>query len=262
MMDAQAYRKFYEEIDREERYASQKAPEEHASYQKLINFINEFGLLDKKCLEIGSSVGIFQDMVADYTGLDIAASLSKYYRKPYLIVNEDGSYPFPDHTFDGIWAITVHEHIPNLNQALFELTRVLKVGGVVFFEPAWQCRPWAAEGLAVRPYRELGIWDRLLKALIPLRDSVLWRSLFIFPKRLYRHLLFLLGGKVGQLPYKKLRPNYGHFWTSDSDACNSIDPHDAILWFVSNGFLCLSHPLHLRTFLVRTGPLMFQKNWS
>lgn len=254
-----SYREFYEKIDREQVYGSTEAPESHAYYGELIKFINDFKLDGKKCLEVGSSKGIFQDVVQDYTGLDIAESLFQYYRKPFVLVRNDGSYPFPDNCLDAIWAIAVHEHIPEINQALHELKRILRPRGVVFFAPAWQCRPWASQGYAVRPYKNLDMRGKIIKALIPLRDSIWWRSLYIFPKRLCRHISFLLGKKYMKLKYKRLKANYEIFWTSDSDACNSIDPHDAILWFLSNGFRCLSHPTHRKAFFVRTGVLIFQK---
>ena len=253
------YKSFYEHIDRELTYSRADAPENHSYYKELNQFIQKYNLFDKKCLEIGSSKGIFQDTVSDYYGIDIAESLRKYYHKPYYLVNEDGTYPFQDNFFDAIWAFAVHEHIPNINQALFELRRVLKPGGLVLFAPAWQCRPWAAEGYAVRPYKDFNLKGKIIKALIPLRNSIIWRSLYIFPKRICRHILFLMGKRYHKLKYKKLIANYTTYWTSDSDACNSIDPHDAILWFVSNGFECLSHPMHLKAFFVRTGALIFRK---
>jgi hypothetical protein len=64
--------------------------------------------------------------------------------------------------------------------------------------------------------------------------------MYIFPKRMVRQGLFLLGYRFKQIRYKRLNANYDTFWTSDSDACNSIDPHDAILWFLSHGFDRLS----------------------
>ncbi len=254
-----SYKAFYERIDRESVYSAIDAPENHSSYLDLLRFIRDFDLFGKRCLEIGSSKGIFQNIVEDYWGLDICDSLAKYYQKPFYLVNEDGTYPFSDSFFDAVWSIAVHEHIPDINQALFELKRVLKPGGVVYFAPAWQCRPWAAQGYAVRPYRDLNLKGKIIKALIPVRNSIIWRSIFIFPKRIIRHFLFWMGKRYPELKYKKLNANYDTYWTSDSDACNSIDPHDAILWFVSNGFECLSHPLHLKALFVRTGVLIFKK---
>jgi SAM-dependent methyltransferase len=232
--------------------------ESHSFYDKLRQFIEQYSLSDKKCLEIGSGRGIFQDMVKDYTGTDIAQSVERYYHKPYKVATK-GRYPFENETFDAIWTITVFEHIPELQKALLEIKRLLRTKGFVYFAPAWQCRSWTSKGYPVRPYSNFDWKDKLIKSSIPIRNSVLWRSFFIFPKRLYRHLFFLLGRRYSEILYKKINPNYEHYWMSDSDACNSIDPHDAILWFESNGFSCLSHPLHLKAFFIRTGGIVFQK---
>jgi SAM-dependent methyltransferase len=200
-------------------------------------------------------------MVEEYWGTDIAESLARYYRKPYRVARGT-RYPFDDEMFDAIWTLAVYEHIPRLQDALLEIGRLLKPGGLLLFAPAWQCRPWAAEGYQVRAYRDLGWKGKCIKATIPVRDSVAWRALFIFPKRAARHLLFLLGWRYRQIRYKRLKANYDVYWTSDSDACNSIDPHDAVLWFWSHGFECISHSTHLAALFVRTGPLIFRKTRS
>ncbi len=182
-------KEFYEETDRA-RYSVRSDLKSHRAYEYLVRFIEDYDLKDKKCLEIGSSTGILQDLVPDYTGLDVAKSLKQYYRKPYFLINDDGSYPFENNSFDAIWSFAVHEHITDLQQALLELKRILKSGGVLFFWPAWFCSTWAAEGYAVRPYSELKLKGKIIKALIPVRGSVIWRSCFIFPKRIYRQLFF------------------------------------------------------------------------
>jgi SAM-dependent methyltransferase len=254
------YRDFYD-ARRSQTYAHdyrQIQAEQQPCYGQLREFIERFHLTDKRCLEIGSSGGFFQDMVEDYWGTDIAESLAQYYHKPYRVA-QGASYPFEDAMFDAIWTIAVFEHIPDLHKAMLEIHRLLKPGGVVFFAPAWQCRPWAAQGYSVRPYRDLDWKGRLIKATIPVRNSVWWRSLFVFPKRLIRHALFLAGFRPKELAYRRLIPNYEIFWCADSDACNSIDPHDAILWFLSHGFECVSHPTCTKVFLVRTGALVFRK---
>ena len=202
-MSNSSYKEFYKDIDRKQIYSTADAPEQHPSYRDLKQFIEEFDLTSKKLLEIGALKGAFQNIIQNYKGLDISESLAKYYHKPFFTVNNDGSYPFNGNIFDAIWAIDVHEHIPDINQALFELKRVLKPGGVVYFAPAWQCRPWASEGYAVRPFSDFTIKGKLIKALIPLRDSVLWRSFYLFPKRLFRHLSYLFGEKNYKLKYNK-----------------------------------------------------------
>ena len=261
-LDNCKYKRFYSQINRDDFYGNPaKFTEDHSAYRELYQFIQHFNLEKKRCLEIGSSKGIFQYIVEDYSGLDIEPSLARYYQKPYFTINDDGTYPFPDGEFDAIWSIAVHEHIPDLELALRELKRVLKPGGLVFLKPAWQCPSWNADGYPVRPYRDFDFKGKVIKASIPIRRSVLWRALFIFPKRVIRHILFLTGLKYKEIQYNKIKPNYEIYWMSDSDACNSIDPHDAILWFESNGFDCLSHPLHWRAFFVRSGALVMKKTY-
>ena len=254
------YKSFYDER-RDETYShdyNMSRAEDSSKYDELTKFIGEYSLGEKKCLEIGSSGGFFQDMVEDYYGTDIAETLSQYYHKPYK-VSVGTKYNFESESFDAIWTFSVFEHIPHLQEALLEIKRLLKPGGVVLFNPAWQCRSWAADGYQVRPYSDFRFTGKLIKASIPIRNSIVWRSFFIFPKRIYRHIGFLLGHKYKTIIYKKIKPNYKVYWTSDSDACNQIDPHDAILWFVSNGFECLSHPLNFRAFMVRNGSIIFKK---
>ncbi len=255
------YKSFYAER-RDETYGrdfTNRKAEEHSFYPVLKNFIADYKLENKRCLEIGSSGGGFQDMVDDYYGTDISPEVATNYHKPYRVA-EGTKYPFDDQYFDAIWTHAVFEHIPDLQSAMHELHRLLKPGGVILFGPAWQCRPWAADGYTVRPFRDFGLWGKLVKLSIPIRNSVIYRSLYVFPKRAFRQLLFLCGNRHTQLKYRKIKPNYEIYWTSDSDACNSIDPHDAILWFESNGFTCLSHPLHGPTFFVRTGAIVLRKN--
>jgi hypothetical protein len=142
---------------------------------------------------------------------------------------------------------------------MLEIERLLKQGGVVLFMPAWQCRSWAADGYQVRPWSDFGWKGKLIKASIPVRDSVAYRAAFLLPQRLCRFLFFVCGKRFDEIRYKRIKANYVNYWTTDSDACNSIDPYDAILWFLSHGFECLSHPGHVRALAVRTGALVFRK---
>lgn len=241
------------------RYANTATPEDHGHYSSLVKFIKTFNLKKKKCLEVGCGRGFFQDLVNDYTGLDISDSAKRFFHKPF-IVGSATALPFPDNQFDAVWSITVLEHIPDPEQALIEICRVLKPSGLLFLSPAWQCRSWAAEGYPVRSYTELDIKGKMIKVSIPMRGSVIFRALFIFPKRIYTILQATLYNKPVQLRFKKLDPNYETFWMSDSDACSSIDPYDVIHWFCSRGHECLNYNTLLRQFLIRTGPLHFKVN--
>jgi SAM-dependent methyltransferase len=255
-----AYKGFYNTINREEIYTTSKDFKEHPAYPYIKKFISTYALEHGRCLEIGSSRGLFQDMVIDYTAIDVSDNLKKYYHKPYFVTEKDEKYPFPDNTFDAIWTWAVFEHIPELNQSLLEMIRVLKPHGLVLFAPAWYCRSWATEGYPVRPYSDFDIVGKLIKFSIPLRNSLVYRSLKTFPKRLVNHILFSIGFKPKKIHFIRLKPNYTHFWMSDSDACNSIDPHDAILWFENHGMRCISHTTFLKKILFRYEPIILRKN--
>lgn len=235
-------------------------PEEHNFYPELKKFVTDFNLEDKKILEIGSAAGQFQDIVRDYAGFDVAENLRRFYRKPFFVDKEGESYPFKDKTFDAIFSISVFEHIPEIDRALNESLRVLKKGGLFLFKPAWQVRPWAAENYAVRPYRDFGLRGKLIKFSILWRDALFFRLLFIVPKRVWRTVKFILNKESQEkLDYRKLKANYEKFWDADSDACNSIDPHAAVLWFMAHDCEVLNHPGLFKSFFVRSGPLVIRK---
>ena len=255
-MDEKAYKNFYETRIDYSKGSSRGDP----FYSELESFIKRFCLKNKKILEIGSGNGTLQDIIQDYTGLDVAESVRNLYKKPYFVIPESGEYPFPDGTFDAIFSRSTFEHIPNINQGLMEMIRVLKHEGYVLFSPAWQVRPWAAEGYAVRPYKNLNLKGKLIKFSILWRNNIIFRLSCVMPKRIFRTVKYLLNKNSRErLDYKKLKPNYEIMRDTDSDACNHIDPHAAVLYFFSHGLRVLKYPNLWRAFFVRTGSLIVQK---
>ena len=95
----------------------------------MIKLIERYGLNDKKILEIGSGNGRFQDIVADYSGVDISEDLQKFYHKPFFVVEDGKPYPFQDESFDFVFTNAVFEHIPNIDPALSEMIIIAKRGG-------------------------------------------------------------------------------------------------------------------------------------
>lgn len=134
-----------------------------------------------------------------------------------------------------------------------------QAGGHLLLAPAWQCRNWAAEGYPFRPYRDFNWLGQLVKISIPVRDSLAFRSTYVIPGRLFRFLGFLIRPRPTSFRYGRLAPNYEQYWMSDSDAVNSMDPFEAILWFESRGDRCLTYPTWQSSLLVRTGALVFLK---
>lgn len=202
-------------------------------------FVSEYGLQNARVLEVGAGSGQLQDMVEDYTGLDIAAGAARYFHKPF-VQGSATDLPFADNEFDAAWTVWVLEHLDAPEKGLSELRRVVKPGGLLFILGAWNCDPWAAEGYAVRPYEDFGLKGKLIKASIPIRDYPLFRMGYLASIRMIRHAYWKYSDEPTSLRYNLLTPNYDRFWTYDSDATVSLDVHETMLWHMSRGDDCLN----------------------
>ncbi|MED5354217.1 MAG: class I SAM-dependent methyltransferase [Bacteroidota bacterium] len=255
------YIKFYNVVDRENKYSNTNKKENHPAYKDLEYCINKYNLRNHKTLEIGSGKGALQDITNDYHGIDIAESLEKYYKENFTVIQQNKPYPFKDNFFDFIFSYATFEHIPDINESLAETVRILNQKGYLFFRPAWNCRSWAAKGYQVRPYSDFNILGKLIKLSIPFRDNFFVRALYMFPLRLIFLFLFLVNKNIfrDKLFYFKLKPNYEIFWQSDSDAVNSIDPFICSLYFISNGFKILNYPNIFKSLFIKSDYLLMQK---
>ena len=136
---------------------------------KVAAFVSQYGLAEnKRVLDVGAGTGYLQDHVKNYVGLDISPTARRYFHKPFVEASAT-DMPFPDNEFDAAWSIWVLEHVPKPEQALNEIRRVVKDGGLVFLKPAWACPWWFAEGYQVRPYSDFNATGKVKKA--PEEDS-------------------------------------------------------------------------------------------
>lgn len=204
-------------------------------------FVAQYGLRGKRVLEVGAGSGLLQDIVDDYTALDISPSARQYFHKPFTLASAT-AMPFPDSSFDAVWSIWVLEHVPNPERALEEMRRVVKNNGYILLHPRWNCPPWTADGYEVRPYSDFGWKGKLVKASIPIRDSKLYQRLYVRQVRFLRWLASRLAGGPTRLRFQRLTPNYSKYWVPDSDAAVSIDPYEALLWFSTRGDVCRNCP--------------------
>lgn len=259
------YSAFYETVDRDNEYSKGASADGHPFMPVLEYYKKQLQQSDKpKVLEIGAGTGRFQDEFDNYVAIDVSQSLQKYFHKPYVVVKDGQTYPFPDEYFDLVFTYAVFEHIPSVNLALKEAMRVTKPNGAIIFRPAWNCRPWAANGYSVRPYSDFDLLGKIYKSFIPIRNNIMYRAATMIPARTLKLIGFCLNPlsfKL-ELKYKTLKPNYDQYWVSDSDACNSIDPFSAILFFRANGYQMHKHPNIAKQFFVRTGELIAIKQPS
>ncbi len=229
----------------------------HPFYSTLTKFIGNKHLGRGKCLEIGCGRGAFQDVVEDYIGVDLSCSVRDHLHKPFIQCDAT-ALPFRNDTFDVIWSYAALEHIPNPEEVLEEMRRVVKNSGYMLLKPAWMCASWTADGYPVRKYRDLNLKGKIIKLSIPIRKSTLFRSAYLIPKRIYRSILLRLDSKPITLKYKRLRPNYQKLWMSDSDAVNSLDPFDVSIWFESRGDISIQNTSRLKRLFIRGVPLFIK----
>ena len=244
---ASANRAFYEDVYSPEEQRKQaeyveidrRAAEAGDVKARLRMFIDRRGLKDARVLEVGAGSGFLQDVVENYTGLDISANARRYFHKPF-VQGDARVLPFRNNEFDAVWTIWVLEHVPHPEQALYELRRVVRPGGYIYLAPAWRCSSLAAEGYGVRPYSDFSLTGKLVKASIPIRQSPLVMVSYLIPIRALRLAAWKIVGGPTTLHYRAITPNYEHYWVPDSDAVNSLDNYEAYLWFASRGDKCLN----------------------
>ena len=93
---------------------------------------------DEWVLDIGCASGSYYDPLLEthpdikYFGMDLSMGMiSKHPAKSYIGQGDVESVPFPDETFDVVMANHMLYHAINIDQAIIELKRVLKPGGVL-----------------------------------------------------------------------------------------------------------------------------------
>ena len=220
-------------------------------------FAAQYVLAAKRVLEVGSGRGYLQDVVADYTGLDLSPAVAGRYHKPFVAASAT-AMPFPEDSFDAIWTVWVLEHIPAPERALREMRRVLKPGGMLFLMAAWNCPTWVAGGFNVRPYIDFNWRGKLVKASLAVRGSRWFLPLYLLPVRAIRWAHYATRGENTRLRYRRLEPNYETYWEPDSDAAVSLDMYETYLWFRAQGNECLNCPRGARQYLVAGEPMILR----
>ena len=209
-------------------------------------------------LEIGSGLGAFSDIAPGYVALDLSLSALRRNLAGHagLCATAD-MIPLASASCRFVFSLQTLEHVPSADRAFEEIDRVLASGGVAYLAPAWHCRPWIVDGIPVRPYSDLTWKQRLVKMSLPIRDSIVFRAAASIPWRMWRRAT---QPAPGPLRFTRLQANYEHFWMSDSDACASIDSHEAILFFERRGYEILNpQGGAVSRLMFRAGPIIVRK---
>lgn len=254
----QHYRDFYQTNDPRRFGRSEMPRQRHITADWLKRTVMDGR--DRVILELGCGMGALRDVHPNYIGSDLSfVALTCFVSSARRIQGDIQQLPFKDERVDFCFSWATLEHVPRPDCVLSEITRVLKPGGVALLTPSWFCRPWAAKGLPVRSYLELSWPDRINKATIPLRNSLIWRSALILPARLFREIRAAIRSQPLSFEYRRLSPNLAEYIYTDCDAFASLDPHAAILYFKTRGWKVLSHPKFKCRIMARHQPVVVQK---
>jgi SAM-dependent methyltransferase len=207
-------------------------------------------------LEVGCGLGGLQSISPRYLGIDFVAACGRHFRPPAKFIAGSGDrLPFKDNSFDFVISIYLLEHLANPEAALNEIRRVVRPSGNIYLKPAWFCRPWTGKSWFWAPYHDCRWPDRLRKASIHVRNSVLYRGLHLLAWRLSSLL-----SNPARLRFRKLAPNVSLPDVVDADAAAWLDPFDVVRWFRARGDTCWSHGSRMRLWFRTASAVLISVN--
>lgn len=191
-------------------------------------------------VELGCGVGILQDIHPNYIGLDISVNALRKLKKNAICCDVQ-KIPLKDSSVSMVVSFTTLEHTENPEQVLEECDRILHRGGVMLLADAWNCKPWVATGITKIPWQKCSLGQKVYKLIVYIKGSLLFRGMYMVPRRIFWELQhFVRPSKKRRLFFKRLKPNYEKFITSDSDATSSIESHSVLMWLKSRGYELLN----------------------
>ena len=222
---------------------------------------------DAVVLEIGASLGYNHHCHPNYLGIEysqvaVSAAKARFGASLNIQQGDCSKLIIDSESIDFLFTHATLEHIPKIEEALEEISRVLKRDGIGYLAPAWNCRIWTVEKLPCISYSELNIVKKIEKLFIPVRESLAYRFMWSLPKRIFDEVKMCIDLKC-KLQFKTLPVDYklierlGH--VADDDAYVSLDAHSAMTWFRSRSFMILSHPTFLSRILCRGEAVIVKK---
>lgn len=210
-------------------------------------------------LEIGAAGALFADTLPGYIALEysLRALSVKGFEKYRRVCASAACLPFADESMGFVLSINTLEHVADAAAAFDEIDRVLKPGGVAYLHPAWNCARYVNELLELKPYHALRLRQKATKALIPVLKSTPYKIVARIPPRVWRRVF---ARRPTAFRFRPLDPNYGPEVLTDQDAAACIDPAETVLFFLSRGYRCMSHPTLLSQLTTGHRAVVVQKS--
>jgi ubiquinone/menaquinone biosynthesis C-methylase UbiE len=156
-------RVYYDEFSK--KYEARRGKNVPGGYHEMLDdlessYVAKFGR-GKDVLEVGCGTGLVLTRIAAFAstaqGIDLSPGMLEKARARGLSVREGSAtaLPFADNSFDVTCSFKVLAHIPDIDQALSEMARVTKPGGVILAE---FYNPYSFRGLLrlLGPARQIG----------------------------------------------------------------------------------------------------------
>jgi SAM-dependent methyltransferase len=212
--------------------------------EEIIRFLEQ--QLDREAIVIEIGGGVYQGRSVNaysrfnnYFPLDISYSNIRRYCETFNklgFVGDATALPFKDNSIDCIFTHTFLEHPLEPQKVLSEISRVLKIGGIVVHNDAWFCRWWQGYGfIGLKKYESMTKKEKMIHIVAKISEMKVLRIPPIILKRLFKDI-FQSKKKPINLAYKKLQPNYELYLGCDEDAATSIDPIDVVRFYESRNF--------------------------
>jgi ubiquinone/menaquinone biosynthesis C-methylase UbiE len=146
VMDAsgshEANQEYYDAFSRG--YERIRGKNDPGGYHELLDrleasYVERFGL-GRDVLEVGCGTGLVLQRIREFArtakGVDLSAGMLEKARERGLEVTQGSAteLPFEDGSFDVTCSFKVLPHVPDINKALKEMSRVLRPGGVLLAE--------------------------------------------------------------------------------------------------------------------------------
>lgn len=211
------------------------------------------------CLEIGCGLGLFAEIIPGFIGLEysLQSLLATGFEAADRVCADATILPFADESMECVSSFNTLEHVVDVDKSFAEMHRVLKPAGFLILKPAWHCTRYTTELIPVLPYRSLNLRQKLVKALLPALKSRPYKLATMLPWRVLRRCT---ARRENPLSWGVLTPYHGGAWIADADAVANLDCHEGILYYVSRGYACLSHPTSISQLLAGHDLVVLQKS--